>query len=250
MIEHLAAILGQLADKDRCKFVLDAPLEHLAAGGDDRKLLLMEGQHVQDRLRTRCGLHCIHLFLFDHQRDDPGTGQLCALFHGKVAVDGGDHHLGRPVDGQQCLAVDLEQAVAVGDQLDLSLPRRSAVDVPPRRRFVQQSRSFVLVEDARRFLPDIEIFLADAQQHRDVLGLDDVPLAEPRPLELARNDLGDVMAKHLPHGILRPNQFHTFFPPGSKKALEAEYFIIFQCFWLCSCVVIPGDPPALGCDMR
>ena len=62
---------------------------------------------------------------------------------------------------------------------------------------VEQGGSFVLVEDAGLFLPDIEVFLADAQQHRNILGLNDVALFEAGPLELTRDDLGDIVAEHL-----------------------------------------------------
>ena len=82
-----------------------ALLYKAAAGGDDGKLLRTEGQHVQDGLRPGSGLHGVHLFLLDHQRDDAGAGQLLAFFHGHITVDGGDHHLGRAVHSQQCGAV-------------------------------------------------------------------------------------------------------------------------------------------------
>ena len=52
------------------------------------------------------------------------------------------------------------------------------------------------------------MFLAAAQQHGDVLGLHDVPFAEDRPLGYAGDNLGDVVAEHLPHGILGGNEFH------------------------------------------
>ena len=196
--------------QNRGEFVLDAALEHLTAGGDDGKLLRTEGQHVQDGVRPGSGLHGVHLFLLDHQRDDAGAGQLLAFFHGHITVDGGDHHLGRAVHSQQCGAVDLEQAVAVGDQLDLALFRFGAVDVFAGSSFVQQGRCLVLMQDAGALFPDIEVFFADGQQHWDVLGLDDVPLAEARALELARDDLGDIVAEHLPCRVNSADQFHLF----------------------------------------
>ena len=125
-------------------------------------------------------------------------------------MDGGDHHLGRAVHSQQCGAVDFEQAVAVGDQLDLALFRFGAVDVFAGSSFVQQGRCLVLMQDAGALFPDVEVFFADGQQHWDVLGLDDVPLAEARALELARDDLGDIVAEHLPRRVNSADQFHLF----------------------------------------
>ena len=56
----------------------------------------------------------------------------------------------------------------------------------------------------------------------------------------------------LPH-LRQPEPFSYRKFVCSVKALQGERqecFIIFQCFWLCSCVVIPGDLPVPGCDMR
>ena len=223
---HLTAVLGQLAHEDGGELILDAALEHLAAGGDDGKLLGLHGQHVQDRL-TACGsLHGVHLLLLDDQRDDAGTGQFLALFHGQVTVDGGDHHLGRAVHGQQGFAVDLQQAVAVGDELDLALLRLGAVDVLARSGLVQQRGGFVLVEDAGLFLPDVEVFFADGEQHGDVLGLDDMALAETCALELTGNDLGNVVAEHLACRVFGTNQFHVCLlltgPASGQRASRPE----------------------------
>ena len=159
---HLTAIHRQLLLEDGRKLVLNTALEHLAAGGDNGKLLLVEGQHVQDGLRPGSSLHGLHLLLLNNQRDDAGTSQLGSLFHRQVAVDRGDHHLGGAVHRQQGPAVDLEQTIAVGDQFDLALPGLGAVDILTGSGLVKQGGSFVLVEDAGLFLPDIEVFLADA----------------------------------------------------------------------------------------
>ena len=39
-------------------------------------------------------------------------------------------------------------------------------------------------------------------------GLDDVALAEAGTLELAGNDLGDIVAEHLPCRVFGTDQFH------------------------------------------
>ena len=86
---------------------------------------------------------------------------------------------------------------------------------------VEQGGSFVLVEDAGLFLPDIEVFLADAQQHRNILGLNDVALFEAGPLEFTRDDLGDIVAEHLPCRVFGTDQFHGFFLPRYNAGICA-----------------------------
>ena len=79
------------------------------------------------------------------------------------------------------------------------------------RRFdliLADSGSFILVEDAGLLLPDVEILFADGEQHGDVLGLDDMALAEAGTLELAGNDLGNIVAEHLAYRVFCFHQFH------------------------------------------
>lgn len=60
----------------------------------------------------------------------------------------------------------------------------------------------------RGVFPDVEVLLADGKQHGNILGLDDVPFAEAGILVLARDDLGDIMAEHLPCRVNSTDQFH------------------------------------------
>ena len=83
------------------------------------------------------------------------------------------------------------------------------MDVAARRCLVQKGSGFVLVQDAGALLPDIEILFANGEQHRDILRLDDVPFAEACSLELAGNDLCDVVAEHLPDSVFGTDEFHA-----------------------------------------
>ena len=125
-------------------------------------------------------------------------------------MDGGNHHLRGAVDRQQGVPADFQQTVAVCNQLDFPFPGLGAVDVPAGGSPVQQRRRFIFVQDAGLFLPDVEVLFANAQQNRDVLGLDDMALAEPGALELAGDDLGDIVAEHLACRVYGTDQFHCF----------------------------------------
>ena len=58
-------------------------------------------------------------------------------------------------------------------------------------------------------LVDIEVLLANCQQHGNVFGRDDVPLAEHRSLALAGDDARDVLAEHAAHGVFHPDGLHA-----------------------------------------
>ena len=73
----------------------------------------------------------------------------------------------------------------------------------------QDIGSVVLVKHILVVFPDVDVFLAHAEQHGDILLADDMSLAEHGVLGDARDDLGDVMAEHLPDRILHAHQFHA-----------------------------------------
>ena len=72
-------------------------------------------------------------------------------------------------------------------------------------------------------LPDVYVVLAYAEQHRDVLGLDDVPLAEDHVLGDAPDDLRDIVAESHPYRILGFDQFHI--NTSEKRNGGAQTFI-------------------------
>ena len=58
------------------------------------------------------------------------------------------------------------------------------------------------------FFPDVDMLLAHAQQDRHVLRGNDMTFLEDRAFLDPRDDLGDIVAEHLPNGILRTHQLH------------------------------------------
>ena len=133
---------------------------------------------------------------------------LSPFFDDKAAGPGRDHHIAQRVHGAQPLHVDQEEAVDIGDQLDLALLRLGGVHVLAHAQIAQDLRRLVLVEHVLVVLPNIDMVLAHAQQHRHVLRPDDVSLAEDRPLFLVLDDLGDVVAEHMPDGFFGLHQLH------------------------------------------
>ena len=66
----------------------------------------------------------------------------------------------------------------------------------------------VLVQHGFIVFPDVNVLLAHAEQHGDILLADDMALAEHRILGHTGDDLGDIVAEHLPDRILHAHQFH------------------------------------------
>ena len=208
--EALAAERRQLGLQNGGEFVLDETLFHLAAGGHDAEFLAFQRQKPQNGriARQRFGLR--HLFLFDDQRNDAGAAQLVAFVHHEPAGPGGDHQLAHGVQRPQPGQVHQKQPVRVGGQLDFALLGLAGPHVFVPADVPQNFRRLVFVEHGVVVLPDVKMLLAHRQQHRDVLRLDDVSLAEHRAFTFAGDDLGDIVAQHLSHGVLSFHQFHGF----------------------------------------
>src|SRR5699024_9826745 len=72
----------------------------------------------------------------------------------------------------------------------------------------QPLRRVIFMDHAGGHLPDIQVFLSHAQQHRDILRLHHMALAEPGVLILSPNNLGQVVTQHMAHGLLGTDQLH------------------------------------------
>ena len=208
MLRHGDAVGRQLVHNHGGKAVLNQPAGHLAAGGDKAAGLQLPGGEAQDGGVPRPGLHCLQLVLSDDQRDDAGARQLVPPADRRVGVAGGDHDLVLAVEGVEPLHVHLEQAVAVGDELDFALLHRRGVHVLVLAQGPQPLRRLVLVEHARRLLPHVQVLLAHGEQDGDVLLPDHMALAEPGVLGDAGDDLGQIVAEHVPHRAAGVNQLH------------------------------------------
>ena len=203
----LCPILSQLCLDDRGELVLDAAIVDLAARGDEAHFQGAVGGQGQQRgiARRLAGLG--HLLFLNDQRDDPHSGQLVALFHG-AGVPGGDHHFAQAVHGVEPLAVQREQAVHLCRQLNFALAGVAGVHVVVPAHLAQDPRGLVLMEAGVIFFPDVDMLLAHAQQDRHVLRGNDMAFLEDRAFLDPRDDLGDIVAEHLPNGILRTHQLH------------------------------------------
>ena len=99
-------------------------MENLAACRQHGSLFDFIRQKLQQRFITAQLAHTLHLFLFDNQRDNARTAELIALLHRRIAVTRRNHHLSEAVHQAQTHAVNLEQTVGSGCQLNLALFHR------------------------------------------------------------------------------------------------------------------------------
>ncbi|MPM62802.1 hypothetical protein SDC9_109680 [bioreactor metagenome] len=67
-------------------------------------------------------------------------------------------------------------------------------------------------------LPDVQIFLAHGEEHGNVLLRHHVALAEPGALVFAGDNLGQVVAQHMAHGLSRLDQLHA---PASRISISS-----------------------------
>ena len=137
--------------------------------------------------------------------------------NGGVGVAGGDHDLVLTVEGVEPLYIHLKQAVDVGDELDLALLHSGTVHMLILAQGLKAEGGLVLMEHPGLALPHIEVLLAHAQQHRDILLGDHMALAEPGVLGNATNDLSQVVAEHMAHCVAGIDQFHHLFLLVNKK---------------------------------
>ena len=137
--------------------------------------------------------------------------------NGGVGVAGGNHDLILAVDGVEPFYIHLEQAVAVGDELDLALLHRRGVHVLVLAQDPQPLGRLVLVEHAALLFPHVQVLLAHGEQHGDILFRHHVSLAEPGVLGDAGDDLGQIMAEHVANGPPGVDELHIVFLPNKKE---------------------------------
>ena len=71
---------------------------------------------------------------------------------------------------------------------------------------------FIFMQDIFVLFPDINVFLAHAEQNGNIFLRDDMPFTENRVLGHARDNLRDIMAEYLSDRLGGFNQLHLFFP--------------------------------------
>ena len=187
------------------------------------------------------------LLLLDDERDDPHARQLVALTDGGIALAGGDHHLVLAVHGQQTLRVHPEQPITGGLQLDLALLDLTALHVLRAAQRQQALRRVVLMHHAGGHLIDVQVLLAHAQQHGDVLLRDHMALAEPCVLVRVFDDLGHVVAQHMAHSVLCADELHVD-PSRRPAALRSDlaHCTVSRPASQTRCAVLSENKPALS----
>ena len=217
MRRHRAAVFGQLLHQHRRKLILNAALKHLAACSDNAHAARGNGQQAQDGRIARQSLGLLHGFFFNGQRDDARAAQLIPRLDHKAGGARGNHHTAHAVDGAQARQIDQEKAVARRGQFNLALLGLRGFHVLTHAQIAQNGRRIVFVQHVFVLLPNVYMLLAYAEQHRDIFLADDVSLAEHRVLGYARNNLSDIMAKHLADGLSGFHQLHGCFSPINRS---------------------------------
>ena len=132
--------------------------------------------------------------------------------------DGCNHHIRDVIHRIECILAHLEHARHRRGQLNLAFLRLARRHILTLAEIPQNRCGIVLVQHILIVLPDVDMLLADTQQHLDILRADHIALAESRPLALTAYDLRDIVAEHHPHCVLNAN-----LPHGSSP-LYRQYF--------------------------
>ena len=209
MLSHLAAELGKLCLNDRRERILYAAVEHLVAGGDKAVFSRPYGHKADYRLAAGQLFCLLHAFFGYDERYDPCTAQLVTLFDHEARRTGGDHHIAEGIYGAQALKINEQESVGVGYKLYLALFGRCGVHIPALAYAAQDIRGLILMEHIFVLFPDVNIILADAQEHGDILRSYDMTLAEHCVLGNAFDDLSNVVAQYLSHCVFGFYQFHS-----------------------------------------
>ena len=208
VLSHLAAKLPHLCLNDGGKSILDAAVEDLISGGDKAVLLGLYGYQLHNGHVSGCRPGGFHTILFDDQGNDAGTAELVALPDHEAGGARGNHHIAEAVHRAQTLEIDQKQAVNFGRQLDFAFLRFGGEHMLVHADVAENIGCVVFMKHAFIVFPDINSILSDAQQDRDVLGLNYMALAEHGVLGHAADNLGNVVAEDLPDGFFGLHEFH------------------------------------------
>ena len=195
------AVLLQLRDDHGGELILNAPFEHLVAGGDETDGAQLIRQDLQQGLSGTDRLRLFERFLLDDERDHARAGELIPRFDRRVRMARGDHEPVDAVDRLQPLDVNAEEPVALGEQLDLPFLRLARAHVLVHAQAAHALCRLVLMEHAFGLFPDEEPFLAHAEEHGDVFLGHDMALAEAGVLHDAGDDLRHIVAQDVADGL-------------------------------------------------
>ncbi|MPM22493.1 hypothetical protein SDC9_68948 [bioreactor metagenome] len=209
---HLRAELPDFLLDHRGERVRDTAMEHLVAGCDYSDVFDHIGQNLQQRFRPCQPGGLFHLGFLDDQRDDAGAAQFVPCPDLGVAMPDGDHHFAQTVDQANPLFIRLQKTVHLREGVYFAFLNRRGADMLGSEHVPQNFRRFVLMEDAGTLFPDIQGILAQRQQNGDILLRHNVPLAEAGVLRLPADDLGNIMAEHMPHRVFGRNEFQSLTP--------------------------------------
>ena len=209
MLVYLQSERAQFAVNDGRKGVLDASVKDLRARRHNADLHLSIGKNAQQRLGTCRITHLFHSALVNDERNHAHPCELRPRLYGIVLRDRRDHHIRDVVHRIECILAHLEHAVHRRCQFDLAFLRLARRHVFTLTEITQNRCRIVLVQHILVILPDVNMLLANAQQHLNILSADHIALAESRSLALPSHDLRNVVAEHHPYCVLNANLPHS-----------------------------------------
>ena len=158
---HLCnATFFQFFDHNRSKFILNPMIIHFASRRYDSRFFLLVRKNPENRFFSCHFTGLLHLFFFDHKRNDPCSCNLISGFHRKISMSGCDHHLTKTVHCIQLFGIDLQYPFTVGDQFDLSFLHPGRMHMLTLTDLTQNLSCLIFMKHTFLFFPDIKILFS------------------------------------------------------------------------------------------
>ena len=222
-VHRLNAKSSKFLFNDRRELILDKPLLHFRSRGDKSCGFHAKWCYPHERSAVRnvsggfCGLHDRRI---NHQRNNAGTGKRDTLLHRSMTATSGNHYLVNRINGIQTLRIKLKNTVnrcGNGEFSFMGFFGYHAILAMAKRRHAVCR--VVFVELILPQLPHKQMLFAHAEQHGNIGLFHYVALLKAHTLKarfvisaLTGNNLGHVVAQHVPDRIFRSNLLHAGAP--------------------------------------
>ena len=165
-------------------------------------------QKPKDRLFADGSRRLFHQILLHGKRNHAHPCEQIAPLDRHVLRRTRHHDVIEIIEPMEALDIDGKYAVMKRPKLDLALLRLRGFHSLVLTEAAQDLRRFILVQQRAVVFPDVEMLLAQREQHGDVRRLDDMPLAKACTLPHAAHDLRDVVTENLPDRIFHGDFLH------------------------------------------
>ena len=228
-VYRLNAKSSKFLFNDRRELILDKPFLYFGSRGDKSRGLYAEWCYPHERSAVRNvggGFRGLHDRRINHQRNNAGTGKRGTLLYRSMTATSGNHYLVNRINGIKTLRIKLKNTVnrcGNGEFSFMGLFGYHAILAMAKRRHTVCRIVFVKLIPPQ--LPHKQMLFAHAEQHGNIGFFHYVALLKAHALKarfvvsaLAGNDLGHVVAQHVPDRIFRSNLPHA----GAPLCLKHE----------------------------